>query len=189
VPEPHTHLALDLVLDLDAFDPVPFEPVRRSLRAQGIAFTTLAAELAGAPEAADALYALHNECRRRQPPVEMRAEPIPRERWDASFLTGPDSLPDGYVVAVDAGTPVGVSALHRVAEEPGALTAGFTGVLPSHSGRGVAVGLKLETIAYARAHGYRELRTSLLAENAAMLRVNERVGFRRVRERAVTHTY
>jgi mycothiol synthase len=183
VPEPHTHLALDLVLDLDPFDPAPFEPIRGALRAQGIAFTTLAAELAGAADAADAVYALHNECRRRQPPVEMRAEPIPRERWDASFLTGPLGLPDGYVVAVDAATPVGVGALHRVADDPGALTAGFTGVLPTHSGRGIAVGLKLETIAYARAHGYRELRTGLLAENAAMLRVDERVGCRRVRER------
>jgi mycothiol synthase len=70
----------------------------------------------------------------------------------------------GYATLLDAGDGVG---LH-----------GLTGVRPSWRGRGVALALKRAQIAAARRGGLRELRTTTAFANAAMLHVNERLGFR-----------
>ncbi len=55
----------------------------------------------------------------------------------------------------------------------------MTGVLPSHRGRGIAMALKLATIAYGRQHGYSEIRTWNETHNTGMLAINERLGFTR----------
>ena len=184
-----THLALDLALDLDSFDPAMFESPRRRLAEQGLRVTTLAAEQATRADALDRAYALHNECRRRQPPVETRLEPIPRPDWVEAFLEGEKALPDAYFIAAERERYLGVSVVVRVADQPAALTAGFTGVLPDYSGRGIGLGLKIETILYARAHGYSEIRTGLLDENLAMLRINEKLGFRVMRRELKQYRY
>lgn len=189
MPEVRTHLAYELCLDVAGFDASRFDAVLRRLVEQGVSFATLAAEQQHVSDALDRIYALHNECRRRQPPVEMRQIPIPRDFWVSSFVTGSEALPDAYFVAVDDARYIGVSVVHRTEDEPDVLTAGFTGVLPAHAGRGVGLGLKLETIVYARAHGYRQIRTAVLAENVPMVRINEAVGFRRISEDLKRYTY
>jgi GNAT superfamily N-acetyltransferase len=60
-----------------------------------------------------------------------------------------------------------------------ALHQGFTGVLPSHRGRGIATALKLRAIAHARGLGVRAIHTRQHAGNAPMLHLNARLGFRR----------
>jgi GNAT superfamily N-acetyltransferase len=51
-----------------------------------------------------------------------------------------------------------------------------TGVRPDYRGRGIATALKVRVVAAAQARGLAELRTS--SGNPAMLRVNERLGYR-----------
>jgi RimJ/RimL family protein N-acetyltransferase len=119
----------------------------------------------------------------------MRQDAIPRERWHAAFVDSDQALPDAYFVACDGDRYVGVSVVHRTADEPAVLIAGFTGVLLSHAGRGIGLGLKLETIAYARSHGYREIRTGVLAENLPMLRINKILGFQLHQEELKQYVY
>jgi mycothiol synthase len=189
MPEQHRHLAYTLRLDVAAVDPAPVHAARRRLAEQGITLTTLAAEQARDPQAWAQAYAVHNECRRRQPPIELRQTPIPPERWLAAFVNGSDALPDGYFIAVEGQRAIGVSVVHRAPSEPDVLIAGFTGVLVSHAGRGIGLGLKLATVAYAQAHQYRVIRTGVLAENVPMLRINEAVGFQRQSEELTSYTY
>ena len=188
-PRLRTHLASDMALDLRSFDPANFEPARRSLAEQGIRVSTLAAEQAVRADALDRAYALHIECRRRQPPVDTRLDPIPRLSWEEAFLEGDEALPEAYFIAAEGERYVGMSVLLRIADQPEALIAGFTGVLPEYSGRGIGLGLKIETILYARDHGYAEIRTSLLDENLAMLRINEKLGFRVMRRELKQYRY
>jgi len=178
-----------MALDLNSFDPAAFEPARRRLAEQGLRVTTLAAEQAGRANALDRAYALHIECRRRQPPIETQLDPIPRPDWVAAFLEGEEALPDAYFIAAEGERYVGVSVLVRIADQPAALTAGFTGVLPDYSGRGIGLGLKIETILYARVHGYAEIRACLLDENLAMMRINEKLGFRVMRRELKQYRY
>ena len=55
-------------------------------------------------------------------------------------------------------------------------------MLPEYTGRGIGYALKASLIRYALKHGFRELRTTVLADNLAMLRINETLGFERYRE-------
>ena len=52
-----------------------------------------------------------------------------------------------------------------------------TGVLPAYRGRGIAMALKLATIAYAQARGSTEIRTWNEVQNTGMLVINDRLGF------------
>jgi len=61
--------------------------------------------------------------------------------------------------------------------EPGIIYQGLTGVLREYRGRGIAMALKLQTVRYARDHGYREIRTWSDARNRPMLRIKEAMGF------------
>ena len=92
----------------------------------------------------------------------------------------PSTLIDtGSFVALAGSELVGVSRLSRDLRLPGLLHVGFTGVHPDYRGRGIAMALKLRTVAYARAEGFEEIRTQNDIENAPMLHINEALGFTR----------
>ncbi len=97
---------------------------------------------------------------------EWRADELPSHVLrECSFvaLAGGDVV--GYATLIDAGEGVG---LH-----------GMTAVRRAWRGRGVALALKQAQVASARGAGLRELRTTTAYGNAPMLRVNERLGYRR----------
>ena len=54
----------------------------------------------------------------------------------------------------------------------------WTGTLPGHRGRGLARLAKLATLRWAHENGIREIRTENDVDNAAMLAVNRRLGYR-----------
>jgi GNAT superfamily N-acetyltransferase len=163
-------------LELAAFDPAPYAGLEERLAAEGIAFTTLAAEGLVEPVLRRAC-ALHNTCLRDIPRLDAH-EDVPYEAWATDMVEGPNAMPDATFLAVDCGAYVGMSALDRRGPA-GMLHQGFTGVLPSHRGRGIATALKLRAIAHARGLGACALHTRQHAGNAPMLHVNARLGFRR----------
>ncbi len=98
--------------------------------------------------------------------------------WFVTYaIDSPNALPDAYFIAEDDERYVGLSALQRPLAQPGVLHQQMTGVLREYRGRGIAMALKLQTVRYALAHGYREIRTWNHSRNAAMLRINDALGF------------
>jgi hypothetical protein len=57
------------------------------------------------------------------------------------------------------------------------LRVGMTGVSRPYRRTDLAPALKLRAIAYARAHGHMAIETMNAADNAAILALNERLGF------------
>ncbi|HEV8639231.1 MAG TPA: GNAT family N-acetyltransferase [Chloroflexota bacterium] len=175
--------AWELVLDRGAFDPSALPDPVVALAGHGVALTTLAAEGPGDPAVLRRVWALHNASRRDQPPAEEHAEPIAFDAWVASMAVTPEVPPDGFFLAKTGDAYVGMTTLERRQAPPDGLRSGYTGVLPNHRGRGVARALKLAAIARARAQGHSVLTTGQHADNAAMLRVNELLGYRKAAAR------
>jgi GNAT superfamily N-acetyltransferase len=88
-------------------------------------------------------------------------------------------------VALDGDEVVGYARLLAFAGTPHRLENGLTAVRHSHRRRGIATALKQAQIAWAAEHGYREIVTSTVGGNAAMRAVNERLGYRLLREEIV----
>ncbi len=163
-------------LKVAAFDFGRFGGAEERAARQGVTLTTLAAEGARAPEV---LHRVHEMMQTigGDVPGTGTYTPIPYEHWVASDVDTPKALPDAFFLAKDGDRFVGVSLLHRRLEQPDVLSQELTGLLPDYRGKGIAMALKLQTVKYARAHGYREIRTNNDTRNRPMLRINEAMGF------------
>lgn len=162
-------------LDLRAFDPAPFAGSLERARSAGVVITTLADERRRDPEALRRAYALHNAVM-ADIPAPIPYTPPPFQQFVLSNIESPRALLDAYFLAVMDGTYVGEANLQRPAEGTH-LYHNVTGVLPAYRGRGIAMALKLATIAYGRAHGYTEIRTWNEVHNTGILAINDRLGF------------
>lgn len=176
---------LEMRLDLSDVDTGPLAALAGRLDGLGLAVSTL--ERAADPEAGRRAYECHMACRRRQPPVELRQEPIPFARWQEGVVTGPDALPDAYFLARAGEEYVGVCLLERVAGRPDTLRSGFTGTLPAWGGKGVAQALKAHALLHAVRQGCRWIETSNLQVNRGMCAINRALGFQVVKRHL--HTY
>ena len=135
-----------------------------------------------------AIHALDTDASADLPGLDP-ATPVAYAVWAADVIEGPDALPDATFLAIDsvgeagrAGLPgplVGLCVLGRTPGVPGSLSQGLTAVVRAYRGRGIAQALKARTVAYARAHDYREIRTWNHSQNVPMLRINEQMGFLR----------
>ncbi len=94
------------------------------------------------------------------------------------MLEGPTADPAGIFIAKLGSEYVGLTALEL--PESGPAITGTTGVLPEHRGRGVAMALKLLSFRYAAKRGYREARAHNDTANPPILRMNEKLGYRRL---------
>lgn len=81
---------------------------------------------------------------------------------------------DRIFLAIENENWVGVSVLTL---DRGQTYNFITAVNPSHRGHGIALALKLTAIKTAIALGYAQMRTNNLSVNAAMLKVNKKLGF------------
>lgn len=163
-------------LDLAAFDPVPFAEAPARAAAAGVSITTLADEMRRDPDAIRKAFALHAAARIDVPSIDP-VTPSPYERFEHEVLSGPASIPDGYFIAIRDGGYVGESSLGKQGTDPGVIYQQLTAVLREERGKGIAMALKLKAIEYARAHGFREIRTWNASINRPMLAINEALGF------------
>ena len=164
-------------LDVNTFDASAFAEAPKRVAAEGITITTLAAELARDAETIHAVYELDCDCGRDVPSTDAFT-PLPFDSWRKEVLESPNSMPDGWYMAVDrGGRYLGVSNLWRSLEDPSFIWQGLTGVRREARGKGIAMALKLKTVEYARAHGLREIKTWNDQNNWPMLRINEAMGF------------
>jgi mycothiol synthase len=127
-------------------------------------------ELAAADH--DAIYAVAVECW----PDMATPEPIqapPYDDWAMEELRGPVIFG-----AFDREQLVGYAALVTRPANPDVLEHGFTAVVRSHRGRGIAMALKRTQLAWAAEHGYHRLVTYTQEGNEAMRAINEKLGYR-----------
>jgi GNAT superfamily N-acetyltransferase len=167
----------DSVLDVATADEAA---LRRRALSSDITITNYPAELLRRGERlARDLYDMETLAMRDEPGMDGHAESPSFERFRAIELDTPDALPEANFLALASEQLVGVSRVMRDLQHPDVLRQSLTGVHPDFRGRGIAHALKLRTLEFARAHGYREIRTSNDSSNGPMLHINDAVGFQR----------
>lgn len=166
-------------LDVAAFNVAPFSAADARAEGEGITITTLADELAAHGESEEVLKAIYEMelAAFMDVPFADPATPFHYDEWRKDALESPNGLKDAYFLAKHGERYTGVSNMHKNPEHPGVIYQGFTGVIREFRGKGVAMALKLQTVTYARANGYREIRTGNNTRNRPMLRINEAMGF------------
>jgi ribosomal protein S18 acetylase RimI-like enzyme len=164
-------------LDTNGFDIERLRPALSRTAGRGITIATLAQELERDPESLSKLYDLHVAIT-REIPIPGQPHPAPGLGWFERYALGtPLSLPDAYFIAKDGERYVGESFLRRVERAPAELSVGATGIHGQYRGYGIAVALKIQTIAYAIQHGYTRIWTGVESNNPGMLAINAKLGF------------
>lgn len=98
---------------------------------------------------------------------------VPINEW----LIEEATLPAGTFVALEHGIIVGYAGLNAWTDDPTRAENGLTVVERRWRGRGLATALKRRQLAWAAAHGIREIVTWTQEGNEAMQRVNVRLGY------------
>jgi mycothiol synthase len=165
------------VLDTGGFELARFQQAMDRVAGRGIAIAALPAERARDPDCLPKLYELHAAIT-REIPLPGHPHPTPGLAWFERYVYGsPLALPDAYFVARDGPRYVGESCMQRIEGAPGELSQKTTGVHADYRGYGIAMALKLATIAYAQQHGYTRIWTAVESNNPSMLAINARLGF------------
>jgi mycothiol synthase len=170
------------VLDVAKANTSPLEVADRRVKATGVRITTYAEELKRrGDELAREVYKADTFFASDEPTAgaDTDAQPMSFERFAATQLNGPEALHDAHFLAILDGQIVGLSRLVGIPARPNVLHQELTGTHPAFRGRGIAKALKLRTIAYARQHGYRQIRTGNDTTNEPMVHINDAIGFKR----------
>lgn len=157
-------------------NPDAFTPLFQRLAGRGIVLTTLAEEQKHEPACWARLCDLFNAVHPDTPEGQISPGNPVAETQFVDMLQGCLDLPDAHFIAKVDNQYIGWSPLTQRDAEAGALNVGIlTGVRREYRRQGVATALKVQTIAYAKQHGFREIVTK--TANPAMLSLMEKLGF------------
>jgi mycothiol synthase len=166
-------------LDVDSSPPIPDRTAE--LARIGVTLTTLAEEGPERPDVLRKVWELVRTAAADEPRIG-RYTPLSFDlflEWNRRCIA---TMPEAFFLARAGDRYVGACHLDRFDAEPESLHQLFTGTHPDWRGRGIATALKRRTVEFARAHGYRSIRTSNDSLNGRMWAINEKMGFRRERE-------
>jgi GNAT superfamily N-acetyltransferase len=154
------------------------DSAEQRLSSTGVSVVTIAeyAAARGRERLERDLFDLERQAQRDEPDYDPDGA-MQFDQFVANELDPASLLDSGSFLALVGDELVGVSRLSRDLSVAGVLHVGFTGVHPDYRGRGIALALKLRTVAFARAQGFEEIRTQNDAENLPMLHINEALGF------------
>lgn len=168
------------LLDLSAFDAGRFDAARQRVADEGVDIVTLAAYRTIEPDYQRQIYAVMKETERDVPWYEP-GEGMSYAMFVTQFEDNPDLLPDSYVLALDGDQCVGVTQLWGSEATDEKLYTGFTGVVRSHRGRGIATAMKALSLRNAShriaASGRAPVVQTENHETNPMLQINLRLGF------------
>ncbi len=172
-------------LDLAAFDPTPFRGAIERVCEQQIVVRSFAELINECPAFWEQLYDFECQILSDVPATfPLRAPAF--EQWVKFYQPDHGAIWAGSFAAIADSQIVGISTLEEL-DRSADLEVGFTGVRRDYRGRGIALALKLHTIAYARAIGATGIRTDNDSTNMAMWRINEALGFQRMPTWIVMH--
>ena len=104
-------------------------------------------------------------------------EAHPFARWREQYLEGPGAVPDALIAALEGDEVIGYTGLRRRGAISPVAENMLTAVRRPWRRRGIAVALKREQIARARAAGIEQIYTTNDETNAGMRGVNARLGY------------
>jgi mycothiol synthase len=135
--------------------------------------------LAQRPELAEAVHQVDCEVSGDVPrPEGDDFEPTPYARWCDLYLEGPGAVPDALIAALEGDEVVGYTGLRRRGAISPVAENLLTAVRRPWRRRGIAVALKREQVARARAAGIEQIYTTNDETNAGMRGVNARLGYK-----------
>jgi len=162
------------VLDLTDFDERRFDDLMARVHADGFRFFSLA-EAGMTEENQHKLYQV-NHAAALDDPGNAGMFPdfyaFSKNVFEASWFRA-----DTQILAAQADRWVGLAAIGIYPADNHAYNA-FTGVLGDYRGRGLAQALKLQTLLLAKKEGVRYVRTHNDSQNAPMLAINRKLGYR-----------
>lgn len=161
-------------LDLEQFDPAPFQAVLHQVEAQGVRFVSLA-DLGDTQEARRKLYQVNYTTALDTPGYD--GDWMPFDEFEQRICGADWYRPQGQLGALLDDQWVGMAAVNLNPETHGAYNL-MTGVLREYRGRGIAQALKLKIIDYAKNNGAKYIRTHNNSKNAPMLAINRKLGYR-----------
>jgi mycothiol synthase len=161
-------------LDLAAFDFAPYAGQVDGVEAQGIRLCTLP-ELQGNPDWEQRLLDLYNTIQTDVPDID-QAVAVDMAYFQKNYTGSSSYLAEGNFIALDGQQWVGMTNLWK-GGSPDLLNTGLTGTLPDYRRRGIALALKLRSLAWAREQGITRIRTTNASTNQGMLAINEQMGF------------
>ena len=162
------------VIDLACFDEVQFAGVIEAVEAGGIRFATLA-ELGNTRDALRKLWELNYRVVLDDPASTGTFTAF--EDFSTMVATATWFDPAGQILAIDGDAFVGLGAVGYTPEFRSASNL-ITGVDRAYRGRHVALALKLLGVRYAKARGALTIRTNNDSQNAPMLAINRKLGYR-----------
>lgn len=163
-------------LDLATFDSSPYLGLEERLREQSIEIKSQR-ELEADPQYFHKLHQLGNEVAQDIPSLD-GSTPLSFDQYMNMIANNPESPPAGQFVAVHNGEYIGMSGLWK-SEAKDDFTNNLTGVKRAYRHRGIALALKLRTIAYAREQGGTFIKTWNDSPNASMIAINTQLGYAR----------
>lgn len=173
------HRMIELRLNLIEADLTSLAEIPRRLTEQGIQFTTLRQE-----EQDWRFWAKLTDL--QQAAVNGWPDPdpdgvvtIPTEADVRRMFDSLGTTPETIFLAKDGDLFIGYTALGPDHHDPDVIGTGPTAVRPEYRGRGVATALKVLALIHAQQQGWRTAVTR--SASPAMIRVNEKLGFRRGR--------
>jgi mycothiol synthase len=129
------------------------------------------------PELAGGMYEVMLDASPDVPGYEDE-QPEPYEDWLAHEMQGAADKPEATFVAFAGDEVVGYAKFSLTSAQPTVAHHDLTAVKRAWRGRGVARALKATQIAWAKANGYEELRTTNDERNAPIRRLNAEFGYR-----------
>lgn len=161
------------VLDLPSVDESEFDVLVGRAEASGVRFFSYS-ETAMDETAERMLWSVNEETSVDQPTSE--PDSLSFDAWRQMVSAADWFAPEGQIIAAVGDEWVGLGAVGEMT--PGGFYNLFTGVRSAYRGRGIATALKALGIRYARSRNGRILRTNNHRDNAAMLAINSRFGYR-----------